>query len=228
MTVAPPESERELLGRTRDIAGYTLQDLALRLQVTVPTDTRRAKGWAGTLIEMALGATAASKPEPDFQLIGVEMKTIPIGAQGHPRESTYVCTVPLTNNDGATWTSSNVHRKLKRVLWVPIEGSSEIPLGERCIGSALLWSPSAEEEAGLQADWEELMDMVCLGELSRITAHHGTWLQIRPKAANSRAKRRSIGESGEPAQTLPRGFYLRATFTAALLRRHYLMPECYS
>ena len=37
----------------------------------------------------------------------------------------------------------------------------------------------------LQQDWEEHMDLICTGQLARISAKQGTYLQIRPKAADS-------------------------------------------
>lgn len=222
MTVtAPPGSEDELLARSRAMAGLTLGQLAERRGQRAPDDLRRAKGWAGQLIEASLGADAASLSEPDFQALGVELKTLPVNRQGQPRESTYVCVVPLDAPGGVTWESSCVWRKLRRVLWVPVEADPDIPLAQRRIGTALLWSPLPEQEAALRTDWEELMDMVCLGELEKITARHGVHLQIRPKAADSRALCWATGESGERILTLPRGFYLRPAFTAAILRRHY-------
>ncbi len=87
----------------------------------------------------------------------------------------------------------------------------------------MLWSPTAQEEDMLRQDWEELMDMIVLGQVERITARHGAWLQIRPKAANSRALTEGIGEQGQPIMTLPRGFYLKKSFTAPLLARHFLL-----
>ena len=218
-----PQSEEELLERAREMAGQPLAALARGQAVTVPVDSRRAKGWAGQLIEAYLGATAGSLSEPDFQLIGVELKTIPVNARGEPRESTYVCTVPLMGESSVDWHGCNVQRKLARVLWVPIVTDKATAPGDRIIGWPLLWSPSPEQASDLQADWQELMDMVCLGELESISAHHGTCLQIRPKAANSRARSWGIGESGEHVRTLPRGFYLRSGFTRGILQQHYAL-----
>ena len=216
-----PESEEELLARAQAIAGESLAALARRQGVAVPRDSRRAKGWAGQLMEAYLGATAGSLSEPDFQLIAVELKTIPVNANGTPRESTYVCTVPLLGESSVHWRDSNVQRKLARVLWVPIVTDPATAPGDRIIGWPLLWSPSTREASALQADWQELMDMVCMGELETISAHHGTCLQIRPKAADSRSRRWGIGESGEHVRTLPRGFYLRPSFTRNILQQHY-------
>lgn len=207
--------------RAGDIAGSSLGDLARRLGIRLPGNAARAKGWTGTLLETALGATAASRPEPDFQRIGVELKTVPVRTDGRPRESTYICTLPLPGGDPPLWERSTVRRKLARVLWIPVVYESGTPIAGRCVGSAILWSPSREEEALLRADWEELMDMACTGQLESITARHGTCLQIRPKAANAAARRRGVGEDGAPGRTLPRGFYLRAAFTEAIFRRRY-------
>ncbi|RID08381.1 DNA mismatch repair protein MutH, partial [Escherichia coli] len=56
-----------------------------------------------------------------------------------------------------------------------------------------------------------------------ITARHGEYLQIRPKAANAKALTEAIGARGERILTLPRGFYLKKNFTSALLARHFLI-----
>ena len=217
----PPRSEAELLARTEALAGRTLGDVAAEHSLPVPATTRQGKGWTGVVIEHALGANAGSRPEPDFRLISVELKTIPIGPNRRPLESTYVCTVPLAGDAGSGWEDSNVCRKLARVLWMPFEGDRAIPLPERRIGSPLLWSPSPGEALALARDWETLMDRVVLGRVDEISAREGECLQIRPKAANAAARRLAIGASGARESILPRGFYLRTSFTAAILERHY-------
>ncbi|GAB4292030.1 MAG: DNA mismatch repair endonuclease MutH [Thiohalomonadaceae bacterium] len=221
--ITPPRDETELLARAHRLAGRTLGDIAAELRVTVPADLRRHKGWVGQLIEQALGATASSLAVPDFAAIGVELKTLPVDSRGLPRESTYVCTVPL-ETAGEDWEHSWLRRKLARVLWLPVQADKEIPLAVRRVGSALLWSPSAEEEALLRRDWEELTECLLRGELEQLSARHGEILHIRPKAANSRALRHAVGADGERILTNPRGYYLRATFTAAILRRHFVLP----
>jgi len=220
---APPEDESQLLAQAQSLAGYTLSELAALANIPIPADLRRDKGWTGVLLERWLGATAGSKPEQDFAALGVELKTIPVDRYGRPLETTFVCVAPLTGNSGVVWETSHVRHKLKRVLWMPVEGERSLPLGERRVGSPLLWSPSEEEEEQLRRDWEELMDLIVLGQVERITARHGEVLQLRPKAANSKALTEAIGIHGEPILTLPRGFYLKKNFTAALLARHFLL-----
>lgn len=219
----PPENEQILLAQAQKLAGYTLGELATLARLPIPKDLKRDKGWIGVLLEVWLGASAGSKPEQDFAALGIELKTIPVDRLGRPLETTFVCVAPLTGNTGVSWETSHVRHKLKRVLWVPVEGERQIPLAQRHIGNPLLWTPSEEEEQQLRQDWEELMDLIVLGQVERITARHGEVLQLRPKAANSKALTNAFGADGAPILTLPRGFYLKKNFTAALLARHFLL-----
>lgn len=218
---AAPENESVLLARAQALAGYTFGELAAFAQLPIPENLKRDKGWVGMLLEYYLGASAGSKPEQDFSHIGVELKTIPIDRFGMPLETTFVCVAALTGNSGITWENSHVKRKLSKVLWVPVEGEREIPLAQRRVASPLLWSPNHLEEKLLRHDWEELMDMIVLGKVESITARHGQVLQIRPKAANSKALTEAIGENGQRIMTLPRGFYLKKNFTAPLIARYF-------
>jgi DNA mismatch repair protein MutH len=207
--------------RSHALAGLTLSEIASRHQLRVPTRLHHAKGWIGQLLEQCLGATAGTAAAPDFQSLGIELKTIPVNRLGQPKESTYVCTVPLHGEAEACWQDSWVRGKLACVLWLPIEADSQIPIEARRIGTAILWSPSAQQEQCLQQDWEEHMELIQCGRIQEISAHHGTCLQIRPKAANKKALCTTTDEDGLPVQTLPRGFYLRPSFTAEILRQQY-------
>ena len=217
-----PQSEQELLTRASNIAGVCFQELADEAKIEVPPDLRRDKGWVGQLLEWHLGASAGSKPQQDFEQLGIELKTIPVSYSGKPLETTFVCVAPLIGVHGLTWETSHVRNKLSRVLWVPVEGEREIPLGERCVGSPLIWSPTQEQEQQLKADWEELMEMIVLGHVEQINARHGEVMQLRPKAANGRVLTEAYGASGKPIKTKPRGFYLRTQFTAQLLAQNFV------
>lgn len=219
--IQPPQSLEELLARTRAIAGTSLETLATRHQTRLPTDPRQAKGWIGQFLEQLLGADASSQARPDFTQLGVELKTLPLLADGRPKESTYVCTVPIQGDGEVNWADSWVCRKLRHVLWLPFESDPSIPTSLRRVGTALLWQPSPAQERILRQDWEEIMDLVQLGRIDELSAAHGTFLQVRPKAANSRALRDSSDVEGNRIRTLPRGFYLRTRFTAEILAAHY-------
>ena len=212
-----PQTLEQLLSQAQSIAGLTFGELADELHIPVPIDLKRDKGWGGMLLERALGATAGSKAEQDFSHLGVELKTLPINAEGYPLETTFVSLAPLVQNSGVKWENSHVRHKLSCVLWMPIEGSRHIPLRERHIGAPIFWKPTAEQERQLKQDWEELMDLIVLGKLDQITARIGEVMQLRPKGANSRSITKGIGRNGEVIETLPLGFYLRKAFTAGIL-----------
>lgn len=211
-------TETELLNKAQWLAGFTLGEIADQLGIPVPPDLRRDKGWVGILLETALGAKAGSKPEQDFAHLGIELKTIPVNAQGLPLETTFVSLAPLTNNHGITWQTSHVRHKLQKVLWITVEGSRDIPLRERRIGMPILWQPTAEQERRLQQDWEELMELIVFGRLNEINATLGEVLQLRPKGRNNQARAAAINAQGEKIQSLPLGFYLRKNFTVEILQ----------
>lgn len=219
--VKPPKSESELLHYAHEIAGKTLTELAELAGSKAPKDLLHSKGWLGQLLECMLGTTAGTKSVPDFEHLDIELKTIPIDAVGRPKETTYVCIVPLIHHVQLQWRESVVYQKLKCVLWVPVQADPLIPVPERRIGNAVLWRPNREQEKILQLDWEEHMEKISEGQVESINAHQGVYLQIRPKAANSKALTAAIGPNGNIIQTLPRGFYLRTQFTQQVLDESY-------
>ncbi len=220
--LSPPLSETQLLERAYQLAGCSLEELAKAHKLQCPSDLKREKGWVGMLLETCLGATAGSKPQQDFEHLGIELKSIPVSHLGKPLETTFVCVAPLTGIQGLQWETSHIRHKLAKVLWIPVEGEREIPLAQRRVGMPILWQASPGEELQLKEDWEELMEYICLGKIHLINAKLGQYLQLRPKAANSKARTEAIGSNGQKIKTLPLGFYLRKEFTEQILARHFL------
>jgi len=221
-TLAPPRNETELFARACALSGRSVDALAEDLGVPATFDGARAKGKVGTLVERALGATGGSAATWDFPALRVELKTIPVEAGGLPRESTFVCSVSLSDAEHAEWAPSWARAKLSRVLWVPV---SVGPDATRRIGSALLWSPSVQQERVLADDFEEILGRVGAGEIEAMTGRVGRWLQLRPKAAHGRVRTLAPGGMhGQRVPTVPRGLYLRARFTGAILREPLALP----
>lgn len=150
----------------------------------------------------------------------MELKSIPLRANGRPRETTFVCRISLNGLDETEWEQSVVYKKLRRVLFVPVEGDPAMPLPQRRVGSAVLWSPDHEQEAALRRDWERVATLVARGEVEQIDGKLGDVMQVRPKAANRRERTRAPeGDDGAFLMTLPRGFYLRTQFTGSIIAR---------
>lgn len=216
MDITSVSNEKELMERCQAIEGLSFSQLAMALNLSIPEHPLQRKGWAGQAIEIALGATAGNKSLPDFAMLGIELKTLPINHLGTPAESTFVTTIPLLTLHQQTWQTSQCFAKLKRVLWLPIEGDKAIPFPHRRIGRGVLWSPSKAQEAILEKDWSELTFMISSGMLTEITASMGEYLQVRPKAAHGKSLCYGFDETGNKILTLPRGFYLRASFTKTI------------
>jgi DNA mismatch repair protein MutH len=215
--LGPPASVAELLERARCLEGATVGELARALQQRLAHDPSRTKGRVGELVERFLGASAGSLDLPDFPLLGVELKTIPIDRAGRVRESTHVCAIDLEQVDREEWETSRVRRKLARVLWVPIEAAPTVPITLRSFSRALLWHMDCEQEAVLRADWTDLVGRMAVGGIDEISGYNGAVLQVRPKARDSSVLAHVRGYESEPLATVPRGFYLRARFTEELL-----------
>ncbi|MEM9194261.1 MAG: DNA mismatch repair endonuclease MutH [Myxococcota bacterium] len=214
-----PASVDELLQRAHGLAGLRLTEVGERHGLPVPQTLARHKGAVGQLIERALGAPTTFGAGPDFPELGVELKTLPIGKDQRPSESTYVCKVSMDRIADEEWSSSAVREKLRCVLFVPIEGAHIPCVSDRRVGVPVLWRPSPDDESVLRADWESLAGRIGAGEVEDITAHEGTALQLRPKAAHARERASAPGPDGGSIASLPRGFYLRASFTGALIAR---------
>ena len=219
-----PENLQELQQRCQQITDLTIGHLAEKLDFSAPQDLLHAKGWMGQLIEAFLGANSGNKAQPDFPHLGIELKTIPVNSNYKPLESTYVCTVQ-TNEQTLAWHESWVYRKLKCVLWVPIlatANNQKLAITQRIIKEPIFWSMDNATEEVLRIDWEELMELLQLGHGKNLTAKFGTFLHIRPKAANSKILQDYINADGSKTKIIPRGFYLRTQFTADILENRFL------
>jgi len=214
--------EAALLTAARGLAGYTLAELAAAVCQELPAEPLRDKGFIGRVAERALGlhlhSVSPLVAASDFAALGIELKTLPVTSQLTPRESTFVCYVPLNQLTELPWEQSRVAAKLARVLFLPVESGASLKFAERRFGRAFLWSPSVEQAALLRADYEELARRVQEGHAEALTARVGQVMQLRPKAAHGGVRVRVTDGDGVPWRLQPRGFYLRATFTKQLLQ----------
>ena len=205
------------MSAARALRGRGLGEIAEEMQIPLPANPKHAKGWVGELLEMYLGATAGNRPVPDFETLGIELKTLPLNAQLEPKESTFVCHAPLIGIEAQTWENSPVFLKLRHVLWAPVEADTAIDLSLRRVGELFLWTPTTQDWEILQRDWEEHMETIALGQLDQIDGRRGKYLQLRPKAFSGADRTKAYDSLGNPSSSNPRGFYLRRSVTAKIL-----------
>jgi DNA mismatch repair protein MutH len=219
---APFANEGALLRAARALAGFTLSELAHAVCQGLPAQPLRDKGFIGRVAERALGlhhhAVSPLIAASDFAALGIELKTLPVTSALTPRESTFVCYVPLTQLTELSWEESRVAHKLARVLFLPIESGRALQFGARRFGRAFMWSPNAEQTELLRADYNELARRVQEGHAEALDARVGRVMQLRPKAAHGGVRVRVTDGDGMPWRIQPRGFYLRASFTKQILQ----------
>ena len=224
-TEVGPETSRErtleaLLAHARALVGVELGELADGLGLPVPSGLVRTKGWSGQIIEHELGVSPGGARGPDFAALGVELKTVPVTPELTPLESTAVCQIDPIAIAGESWDGSYVREKLARVMFIALEvppGARSV--GERRVAAVRLWSPDADQERLLRADFELFVrGFFRRGRSDDITGHLGAVLQVRPKGRNAADTRDGYDALGNPARVGKTGFYLRPSFVAAILR----------
>lgn len=196
-----------------------MAELADGLGLPVPSGRLRTKGWSGQLVERELGG-GEQAAGPDFANLGLELKTVPVDHDLCPLESTAVCVIDPVTIAGESWATSYVRRKLASVLFVALEvPEAATSVGDRRVAAVRLWSPSGEQEALLQADFELFVrDYFRRGRGAEIRGHLGRVLQVRPKARRASDMRAAYGSDGQPTRVGRCGFYLRPAFVCGILR----------
>jgi len=209
-----------LLAHARALVGVELGELADGLGMPVPSGLVRTKGWSGQIIEHELGVAPGGTRGPDFAALGVELKTVPVTPALLPLESTAVCQIDPIAMAAESWEGSYVRAKLARVLFVALEvPAGARSVGERRVAAVRLWSPDAEQERLLRADFELFVrGFFRRGRADDITGHLGAVLQVRPKGRNAADTRDGYDAEGRATRVGKSGFYLRPSFIASILK----------
>lgn len=220
MAQTPPKSFEELIERLNLITGLSISEIADNLKIKLPVSTTRGKGFIGELLEIALGASAKNQSIPDFPELGLELKSLPIDKNFKPLESTFVCHAPLMNIRDLNFKNSALYAKIKRVLFILIDGTKGLDYSEKYIRGYFFYTPTQEDLVTLNKDFDELYELIKTGEVEKINARIGHIVQLRPKGADGTALTQAIGKDGQIIMTRPRGFYIRRCFTQELIKRH--------
>lgn len=225
LKMIPPQNFTELQQRLNDILGLDLSELATRAGAELPQQILHDKGFAGKLLETILGTSGGNTPGPDFPGLGVELKTMPVDENFRPLESTFICHAFLNAGRPRFFLQSLLYKKICRVLFVMIKAPRDLPPPKRFIAGYSFWQPSAYSLELIRTDYEELMEMVASGQIDSVNATIGTVIQMRPKAADGSALTEAPGPEGTLILTRPRGFYMRRSFTTALLQQFLGQPR---
>lgn len=212
--------EKILLMYAQGLNGYSVEEVSIALSESVPKKLTKNKGFIGSLLEKVLGSQAINnKSCVDFPFLGIELKSIPINKLNYPVESTFICNVPLTRNTGLSWKSSYFYQKIKKILWVSVQGDKKILLKNRLFKKSFIWVPSTYEIGILKSDWEVLIDKIILGKIKEINSSDSSIIQIKNKYSKKSNVITFTNNYGHLTSIRPKAFYFKKSFTAYLLKK---------
>lgn len=212
MAQTKKELENLLQERLRPHWGKTLSSFGAQKNLN-------HKGWAGECLEEILEVSNKNGAGADFPEWGIELKTLPLNENFQVLENTFLSKISLPFYEGR-FEKSALYQKIRCIFWVPLIASRGAPLIERKIGQGFLWQMSPDELEIFEQDWDELAFFLRSGQFASISAHLGTALHIRPKAADSRDKVTITTLDGRTT-LVPLGFYLRRSFTQQLINQRF-------
>lgn len=221
LSLSSPETMEELLSRLNNLVGRSIGELALLAGVPLPVNNLASKGFAGQLVELFLGANAHNLSLPDFTQLNLEMKTIPLGVNLTPVESTFICATDLKSESFVPFEQSPLCHKLSNVLFVMLLAPKNFPMAERRILGYFFFKPNAEQLRIIKDDYQDFSDLVCSGQSESITGTMGSIIQMRPKGINGESLVQSRDSDGSLIYIKPRGFYLRRSFSSQLCRTFF-------
>lgn len=179
----PPLPRAEALRRLGELVGRDLRALAPLLGVTFERAGQRNKGWAGHVVERALGLPPDALQRPDFG--DWELKVVPLHARADgvlvAKETMAITMFNETDLDTQDFAASHLLAKLQRLVVV-----SRLYLGPEEPRSVVLGAvpfdlTDERLRADIEADYEEIRWAARTQGLAALTAHIGRWVQPRPK-----------------------------------------------
>lgn len=225
LKLSQPKTREELIRRLDLITGRSLSELAFLSGVDAPYNNRAGKGFAGQLTEIFLGADAGTLSEPDFTSLGIELKTLPVGFDLMPAQSTFLCMADLNPERFIPFEQSHLYHKLRHMLFVLLLAPKGAKITERRILGYFFFKPDAQTLNLFEQDYNEFNELIFNASARDIDGTAGNVIQMRPKAAASSEYIKVRDASGNFTTTYPRAYYLRPHFTKQLMQDFMAMNK---
>lgn len=160
--------------------GVPFGQLADDLGVTgidLPPTNRKA--FAGNMVEAMLGIARNSLPDPDLASIGAEVKSIPLGLDGRPRENTKMTSLTLRSvADESDFFSSHLYRKVRTILFLPVQKTDNRRPHEWYLRPPFLWLPSTEQLDVIRAEHAMYVEAIRERRWEMLSLKHGRYLGV--------------------------------------------------
>ena len=201
--------EAEVLARLRPHIGQSFDALA------IATGRAGLGGKAGVAatVRSLLGQPVHGRTG-EFARYGIEVKTVPVDAQGKIVEA---MSFPAFHHEELiyeTWEASDLLGRLNRLLIVPVHRSKGASLATTRLGKPLLWSPAQEELVGIQAEWERFRHLIEIGQARDLPkASETTYIHVRPKARDASDRDNAPGG----VDVIKKCFWLNQSYVGRIL-----------
>lgn len=184
-------------------------------------DTSSRKGSFGNAVEYYyFKFDPNSSPSPDFNEVGIELKTTPLKRtkKGElvSKERLVLSMINYMNIVDETWETSTVLKKSKKILLLSYLYEPNINPVDYEFYLAELWSIPEEDLYTIKRDWETIVNKVRAGRAHEISSSDTLYLEACTKAANA-SIRRPQPCSDTPAK--PRAWALKQSYMTTVTQR---------
>ena len=219
LSFAEPQTMAELEQRLHLIMGRSIGELTQLSKLNVAAYAT-AKGFAGQLVELFLGAHAHNQSGPDFTKLGIELKTVPVGFDLMPQEHTFICAADLAPRHMIPFAQSALFHKMQHMLFVMLLAprNAGLSMGERRILGYFFFDLTGEHRQQVETDYNEMQELLLSHQFDQLTSSLGNVLQLRPRGLPGKDVVAVHDEEGQLIYTKTRGYYLRSSFTRTLLQ----------
>ena len=181
------KTKQEVLIRGQEAVGKTLGEIDKTGRIAT------GKGAVGTVIEESwFGYKPNSKPAPDFEEAGVELKVTPYRQtpRGILAKERLVCDMLNYEEEyGKTFETSAFWTKCACMLLMSYEHKDGVPKVDFTIDKAVLFQFPDEDLEVIRNDWKVLMDKIKAGQAHLISEGDTMYLAACPKGRNSQDTR---------------------------------------
>lgn len=214
------KTKQEVLIRGQEAIGKTLGEIDKTGRIAT------GKGAVGTVIEESwFGYKPNSKPAPDFEEAGVELKVTPYRRtpRGIQAKERLVCDMLNYEEEyGKTFETSAFWTKCACMLLMSYEHKDGVPKVDFTIDKAVLFQFPDEDLEVIRNDWKILMDKIKAGQAHLISEGDTMYLAACPKGRNSQDTR---SQPFSPIPAMKRAYSLKSSYMTQILRRYIFGDE---
>lgn len=208
-------SKESIVYYAMDLNGKTLREAAGVSEIDDPVVRRGSLGNAVEYYYFMYDPN--SDPNPDFNEVGIELKTTPLKRTKRgdlvSKERLVLSQINYMNVVDETWETSSVLKKCSDILLLFYLYAPDVNPVDYEFYLVELWSIPEEDIPTVRQDWETVVEKVRQGRAHEISGSDTLYLEACTKAANSAARTKQPF-SDIPAK--PRAWALKQSYMTAV------------